>query len=121
MKFNHTELGIEGEKYACEQLISKGYTLLSRNYRWNRAEIDLVMKDKDRIVFIEVKTRNTAVFGKPYEAVTKSKQKQLIKAANAYIQEKEVQEEARFDVVSIVWNSHGISMEHLKDAFYPSL
>lgn len=120
MELNHAELGKAGEEYACEKLLSKGYTLLGKNYRWNRAEVDLVMKDRDQIVFVEVKTRNTSAFGEPYEAVSRSKQKQLIKAANAFILEHNVFEEARFDVVSIVWNSYGVQMEHIEDAFYPS-
>ncbi len=115
------ELGKIGEDYACNQLTQKGLRLIAKNYRWQRAEIDLIMQDGSEMVFIEVKTRNSTFFGEPYQAVTRSKQKQIIKAANAYILENDFNGDARFDVVSIVKNQTATEFEHLVNAFYPVL
>ena len=115
------ELGEAGESYAMDVLISKGYVLVERNFRWQRAEVDLIMSDGNELVFVEVKTRNSDYFGDPLQTVTRSKQRQIIKAANAYLQENSRMEEARFDVVAIVWNQFKREAFHIRDAFYPLL
>lgn len=115
----HNELGQLGENLALDYLLNKEYKLLERNYRFKHLEIDLIMKDKDYLIFVEVKTRQTAEIGEPYLAVTRKKQKQIIKAANQYILESDWQNEARFDVVSIVHNSYRTKIEHIDNAFTP--
>jgi putative endonuclease len=115
----HNDLGKIGEDLALAFLTQKGFLLRERNYRFARAEIDLIMFHEDDLVFIEVKTRQTAEIGEPYLSVTKSKQKQLIKAAHAYILSKDLDVNARFDVVSIVHNSYRTNIEHIVDAFTP--
>ena len=71
------------------------------------------------MVVAEVKTRNSDALGKPYNSITISKQRQIVKVANAYIQENDIDEEVRFDVVSIVLNSREMRLEHIENAFYP--
>jgi len=115
------ELGKIGEDYACAELLKKGYRLIVKNYRWQRAEIDLIMQDGSEMIFIEVKTRNSIFFGAPYQAVTRSKQKQIIKAANAFIVESDFNGDARFDVISIVKNQNETAFQHIPNAFSPSL
>lgn len=117
----NNELGEVGESFALELMTSKGFELIERNYRWKRAEIDLIMRDGNELVFVEVKTRNSDYFGDPFQAVTRSKQRQITKAANAFLQENNRTEEARFDVVSIVWNQFKREAQHIQNAFYPTL
>jgi len=115
----HNELGQLGEDMALKHLLEKGYQLLSRNFRFKHLEIDLIMQDGDKLVFVEVKTRQTAEIGEPYLAVTRTKQKQIIKVANHYIIENDLHNESRFDIVSIVHNSYRTAIEHIDNAFTP--
>jgi putative endonuclease len=117
---DHNELGKFGEDLALKELLKKGYFLKDRNYRFGKGEIDLIMLDGEKIVFIEVKTRQTAEIGEPYLAVTKKKQRQLIRIAHHYIVSKNIDRDARFDIVSIVHNSFRTTIEHIDDAFYPT-
>lgn len=116
----HNELGKKGEHLAADYLANKGYLILSKNYRFKHLEIDIIAKYKNQIIFVEVKTRQSDFLAGPEETVTKSKQKLLIKAANQYIIENEIDEESRFDIISIILNDKTKSIEHLKDAFYPT-
>lgn len=116
---NHIELGIAGENLAVNHLAAKGYEILDRNYRWKHSEIDIVCRRGDTLVVVEVKTRNSTRFGEPYLSVTLRKQRQVIKVANQYIQAKNMNEEVRFDVVSIILNSKKVDIEHIENAFYP--
>tara|TARA_B110000879_G_scaffold29095_1_gene39759 strand:- start:97 stop:456 length:360 start_codon:yes stop_codon:yes gene_type:complete len=115
----HIELGQLGEDLAAQYLTLKNFEILERNYKWGKAEIDLVCKDDNLLVVVEVKTRQTDVYGQPFEAVTKSKQRQIIKVTNRYIQENDVELEVRFDVVSIVKNQYQTKIDHIESAFYP--
>ncbi len=116
---NHIELGQKGEEIAVNHLITKGYSVSNRNYRFKKAEIDIVCEYKNQLIIVEVKTRHTAIIGEPYEAVTRSKQRQIIKVANKYIEENGISLDIRLDVVSIVLNQYGMRLEHIEDAFYP--
>lgn len=116
---HHIELGQLGEDLATEHLSSKNFEILERNYRWGKSEIDIVCKHDNFLVVVEVKTRQTAMYGQPFEAVTKSKQRQIIKVTNRYIQENNVELEVRFDVVSIVQNQCQTKIDHIESAFYP--
>ena len=95
-------LGRVGEKKAGEFLRKKGYTILKTNYKTYCGEIDLIAKDGEDIVFIEVKTRSGDDFGAPSEAVTQKKQEKYYKVASEYLQrEKKLDSPCRFDVVEI--------------------
>lgn len=111
-------LGKLGEDMAVNYLVSKGYHLIERNYRFGRNEVDIIMTHKNIIVFVEVKTRNNDIIGQPYEAVNRKKQRQIIKVAHHYLVENDIEMEARLDVVSIVVNSKMEKIEHIIDAFY---
>lgn len=114
------ELGVYGEQMAVDHLLSLNFEVLERNFRWNRGEIDIICKSENEIRFIEVKTRETNRYGEPWESVSKSKQRQIIKVAHQYLIQNDIHLEARFDVVSIVANSHHCAVQFIPDAFYPT-
>jgi putative endonuclease len=113
------ELGLYGEKLAEEFLLAKKYVVNSKNYRFSKGELDLICEFEGKLIVVEVKTRQTAEIGEPWRAVTKSKQRQIIKLANRYILEFDVHLETRFDIISIVYNSFRTDIEHIEDAFSP--
>jgi putative endonuclease len=113
-----TSLGKDGEELAVKYLKSKGYKILDKNYRCSLGEIDVVVKEKDMIVFVEVKTRKSDEFAEPFESVGVRKQAKLRSLAEFYLQEKDyLDREIRFDVLSITVNDKETNIEHIKDAF----
>lgn len=115
----HNELGKEGEQIAIDLLIQKGYKILEKNWRYLKAEIDIIaQKDPDTLVIIEVKTRSNNFIGNPEEFVTPKKIKLLVMAANEYVISKNLDVEVRFDIIAIVKNPKYQKVEHLEDAFY---
>ncbi|MFQ5335398.1 MAG: YraN family protein, partial [Flavobacteriales bacterium] len=100
-------------------LTDKGYRIEAVNWRFGKGEIDIVAKDGDTLVFVEVKTRTSDFFGNPEVFVNARKQAQVIKTANAYIQQQNAGCESRFDIISIVMNKNRTEIEHIEDAFYP--
>lgn len=114
-----SELGKKGEAIAVEHLRSLGYEILERNWHSHHLEIDIIARDGNELVIVEVKARNSTSYKHPVEAVSNKKIRFLVNAAEAYIQEKDVNLDTRFDVISIVFTRHGPEIEHFKDAFYP--
>ena len=115
----HNELGALGEVLATQYLQHEGYTILERNWSFQKAEIDIIaQKEEDTMVFVEVKTRNSAFFGDPQSFVTSSKIKLLVKAANEYLIRNELQQEARFDIIAVLKNNKEERIEHFENAFY---
>ncbi len=117
----HNELGAAGEKAAEIFLKEKGYEILASNWRFGSDEIDIIAKHNGFLVIVEVKTRSTNAFGEPEIAVTKQKQKFLIRATQNYIMQKNINEETRFDIISIVSKNGKNIINHIEDAFYPSI
>lgn len=113
------ELGKLGEEFALRLLVSKGFKILETNWRYRKDEVDIIAKDNQVLVIAEVKTRSTSYFGEPFTAVTKKKQGFLIRAANAYIEQNNIDLECRFDIISIVFADNKHQVEHIEDAFYP--
>ncbi|NTV98914.1 MAG: YraN family protein [Chlorobiaceae bacterium] len=118
-------LGPLGEKAAADYLRKKGYRILERNYRFRRNEIDIIATDRGTLCFIEVKTRSTGEKGDPLEAVTPEKQKEIIKAAKAYLAASgNMERECRFDVIALRVRDKAddgkgpFSIEHVADAFW---
>lgn len=113
-------LGDRGERLAVRFLRRQGFRILHRQYAGKSGEIDLVARDGETIVFVEVKTRKSDAAGHPAEAVTPAKQKQLTKLALAYLKRYNLLEHpARFDVVAILWPDDGGRPEitHYRNAF----
>jgi putative endonuclease len=112
------ELGARGESLAVEKLEIEGYHIRDRNWRTREGELDIVAKDGDTIVFVEVKARTNRRFGLPEEAVTKKKRQRLLKAALAYLDAHQLFDANwRFDFIAIECSSKGelIRIEHLVD------
>lgn len=112
------ELGKKGEEIALRFLKKNGYRILEKNYVCKMGEMDIIAKEKDTLVFIEVKTRTSTEFGPPQLAVNSRKQKQLSKVALNYLNEKRLKDvKARFDVVAILLRQKGEEIELIRDAF----
>ncbi len=112
------ELGRKGEETALRFLKKKGFRIIEKNYVCKMGEMDIIAKEKDILVFVEVKTRTSTLFGPPQLAVNSSKQRQLSKVALNYLKEKQLGDvKARFDVVAILLGARGEEIELIKDAF----
>uniref|UniRef100_UPI00404AA807 YraN family protein n=1 Tax=Gelidibacter sp. TaxID=2018083 RepID=UPI00404AA807 len=114
----HNDLGKIGEQLAVEYLEAKGYEIVTRNYVFQKAEIDIIAKHDNQIICVEVKTRNSNFFGDPQDFVTKSKIKLLVKAMDAFIIENEISLEARFDIIAVLKNKNTQQVTHYENAFY---
>lgn len=117
----HYDLGKKGEETAANYLAAKGYRIIERNWRFGKDEIDIIAEYDNFLVVVEVKTRSTSYYGNPEEAVDEQKQGFLIRAANEYVLQKEIDLEVRFDIFSIVIESGKQTINHIEDAFYPTL
>ncbi len=118
MSKSNLYLGSLGEEAAIKFLKSKGYKILSRNYKSNLGEIDIIAKHADTISFIEVKSRSSDRFGLPQEALSNFKQRQIAKAALSFLkQNKLLDKKARFDVVSITYQGDSPKIDLIRDAF----
>ncbi|HHM23488.1 MAG TPA: YraN family protein [Bacteroidetes bacterium] len=113
------KLGRKGEELAAEFLQRQGYRILERNYRRYRGEIDLIARDGNCLVFVEVKTVRGQRFGHPILKVDRRKREQLGRIALAYFQEHELfDQESRFDVVTVQFLGGEPVIEHWKNAFW---
>ena len=115
---DHMELGKAGEALALALLEEKGYRILEKNWRFGREEIDIIARDGNFIVIVEVKTRSSNVFAEPEASVTKSKQRILVRAANAFVNYRRQSGEVRFDIITILIRPEGDVINHMVDAFY---
>jgi putative endonuclease len=116
------EIGNEGERYATAYLTKKGHRVLEQNWRFSRAEIDIISMDGEVLVFTEVKTRSYDYYGKPEEFVTEHKQRLMVDAAQAYMDQADHQWEIRFDIISILLNPDGtFTLKHFEDGFFPGI
>ncbi len=118
---DQNNFGEIGEKLATEFLAGKGYRILENNWRTGHREIDIIACHGKYIVFVEVKTRSANFIESPLQAVNKKKQKLVIAAANSYIERKNIEMEARFDIISVISSGKTHKIEHVEDAFYPLL
>ena len=114
-------LGKKGETIAKGYLLEKSYTILEKNWRYLKAEVDLIVQNDDFIVFVEVKTRSSSNYGDPESFVSGKQQKMIINAANEYIIKNNIEREARFDIISIIISNNTEEIRHIEDAFYPTL
>ncbi|MDR8394186.1 YraN family protein [Aliifodinibius sp. S!AR15-10] len=114
------EIGHEGEELAASYLESKEYTILERNYFFEHAEVDIVAYDEKQIVFVEVKYRSDTDFGEPEDSISEEKQKNIFKAAEAWLYERKMDgSPVRFDVISIVQREEEApQFKHFENAFW---
>ena len=116
---DHIDLGKRGEQLAVEFLQKKGYQIIERNWHLGKNEIDIIARDGKFIVVVEVKTRSSNQLMEPETAVTRDKQKILVRAANAYVRYNHIDSEVRFDIISILIVKDTPTINHIPDAFYP--
>ena len=119
MKKTSRELGNQAELFAAEMLTKQGLTLLEQNVNFRVGELDLVMKDKESLVFVEVKRRKQDKFGGALEAITFTKQKRLTRAALAYLQKNKLMDKVpcRFDLVAVTDINGKLSGQWLQNIF----
>ncbi len=114
-----TSTGEEGEQLALEFLKKKKYQILERNYRFGKGEIDIIAKQGETLVFIEVKTQKHGDFGDPIYWINRRKQRQIGMIAKGYLYEKDIDEhDCRFDVITLTWEKGAYVINHIEDAFW---
>lgn len=115
----HNALGKEGEDRAAAFLTAAGFTILERNYRSGRAEVDIIARKEQLVIFVEVKTRSNYKFGFPEESVSAGKQKRMAMAASQYLFDNGIDAEIRFDVLALLKSPKGdFEITYFEDAFF---
>lgn len=116
---NHIKVGDMGENAAAEFLQRAGYQILSRKYRSKTGEIDIIASHKGTIIFVEVKTRRSTLYGFPAESVTYTKQQKIINTALCYLHHvRKMNVSCRFDVMEILVSAEGcLKFNHIINAF----
>ncbi len=116
------QLGQDGEQVATDFLTQQGFQIVARNWRFGRAEIDIIAQQTDQtLVFVEVKTRSDNMFSAPQDAVSLKKQAFTIKAAFAYMRAVEHDWKFRFDIIAVLKKEERFHVTHLTDAFFPEI
>lgn len=115
---DHNDFGKKAEDLAADYLLKNGYKILVRNFRFQKAEIDIIAEKDGFVIVTEVKARSTDAFILPQEAVTKTKIKSIVSAANHYLEEFNMHNEVRFDIISVLPDENKrLVIEHIEDAF----
>ena len=114
----HNEFGKQGEELAATYLVKKGYLIIYRNYRYLKAEIDIIAQKGNTIAIIEVKSRSSAYFQNIAETVSKKKIGLLLSATDNFINTNELDRDVRFDIITILKADDKFVIEHFEDAFY---
>ena len=114
----HNELGKDGEELAVHYLIEKGFEIREQNWRFQKAEVDIIAQKGEVLAIVEVKTRSNSFFGDPQEFVKKDKINLLTKAIDHYVRAFDLDVEVRFDIIGIVKTDFKTAITHLEDAFY---
>jgi putative endonuclease len=114
----HYNRGISGERLAVEYLISKGYRILAQNFRYLKAEVDIIAQKDNSLVAVEVKTRSSIAFGAPEEFLKPAQIQRIIKAVDYFVTSKDLNVEVRFDIIAIVLSTKKPQIEHIENAFY---
>lgn len=113
----HNDLGKEGEEMAAAYLLKNGYRILERNFRFQKAEVDILAQKGEILAAVEVKTRSTPDFGDPQDFVKKKQINLLVRAVDHFVNDRKLGVEVRFDIIAIIRNKSGTRIEHLQDAF----
>lgn len=116
-RYHSHRFGEESERLAARYLQKKGFTLVVCNYRYKKAEIDIIARQSNLLLFVEVKARSSACFGHPEEFVTPLQKQSLITAAENYIIVHNWTKSIRFDIIAIVKKAGKTQIDHFEDAF----
>ncbi|MGG7470099.1 YraN family protein [Chryseobacterium arthrosphaerae] len=115
---DHNDFGKIAEDLAAGHLQKNGYKILARNFRFQKAEIDIIAEKDNLVIIVEVKARSTDAFMLPQEAVTKTKIRSIVSAANHYLEEFNKGNEVRFDIITVLPDEkRQLTIEHIPDAF----
>ncbi len=116
---SHNDLGKHGEALAVQFLKEKRYVIEALNWRFKKAEIDIIATKNNTLILLEVKTRSSDFMGKPEEFITPHKEALMFRCANEYIEQTDFQGEIRFDFLSIIYISDSnYKIQHFEDAFF---
>ena len=113
------ETGQDGEKKAVEFLQEKGYDIAHINWKSEGCEIDIIARYRKTWIFVEVKTRSSTGYGWPEHAVNKTKKQHIIRAAESFLYQNKIEDEIRFDIISIIKKGTEYDIYHIEDAFVP--
>ena len=114
---NHN-LGKAAEKRAISYLKNNGYQILQQNYRYRKAEVDIIAQLGNTLIIVEVKARSSAAFGNPESFVKKKKISLLVMAADHFVQDKCLEVQVRFDIIALIFEQGTWKINHIQEAFY---
>ncbi len=110
-------IGKIGEDIACKYILQKNYKIIKRNFYCRQGEIDIIAKDKNEVVFIEVKTRTNNKYGEPVDSITYYKKNKIIKSIQYYIYKEKIEHiDIRIDVIEIYSKKGKYKINHIKNA-----
>ena len=116
---DHNDFGKLAEELAENFLVEKNYKILAKNYRYLKAEIDIIAQFENQIVIVDVQARATDAFMLPQEAINKKKIRLIVSAANEFLETNNIELETRFDVISVLPSEKGkLEITHIENAFY---
>ncbi|WP_375323340.1 YraN family protein [Flagellimonas sp. GZD32] len=115
---NHNNFGKLGEKMAKDHLLRLGYDICVQNYRFQKAEVDIIARKGDVLVIVEVKSRNKGFLEDISDVIHPKKVKLLTLAANHFVEENDLDVEVRFDIITVIKTKEKFEIEHFKNAFY---
>ena len=118
---DQAELGKRGEELAAGWLRQHGYSVRDRYWRSGRTEIDIIAENNEYIVFVEVKARSADYEVHPADAVNVPKQRTIIFAASNYISRYNIEKEARFDIITVIFRGQDWEIDHISNAYYPTM
>jgi putative endonuclease len=114
----HNEFGKEGEQKAVDFLVQNGYTIKHRNYTYLKGEIDIVAQKADILAIVEVKSRTSGFLEDLANTVNSKKIKLVVRAADHYVIQRDLNVEVRFDIITIIRRGNNFLVEHIENAFY---
>lgn len=118
---NLCEKGRQAEQMAARYLRARGYRIWKSNWRWGRKELDLVTLHGGELVIVEIKLRDRNPVNNPEEVVDRAKQRNIVRATEAFIRLHGCRYPTRFDVVAVVYHAGGVEIEHTENAFFPGV
>ena len=115
------DFGAEAEEFAAGYLVSKGFCILHRNWRYGHKELDIVCTDGRRLVVVEVKARMQWAFPHPEDLLTREKERMILEASEHYLYQHRVRLPVRFDLMTVIKRGTMMDLEHLEDAILPGM
>jgi putative endonuclease len=115
------EKGSAAEEIAVDYLVQNGYEILDQNWYNQHHELDIIARKNGVVAVVEVKSLASNYMREPYQSVNRNKQRMIISATNAYIRKHNINDDIRFDIISIIMNRTDPKVEHIENAFYPTV